>query len=167
MDIRRVRKGLLSRTSGMKHKAVMHMCLLRATAQVIAMLPPLTAGSPSVLLAVERANRMSPMTGEIDGGQRMTGTEVRAVFEELWPPGEMNRLCRPCGVIERQRTLHLAMLVRALVISAGTPGGADPADILRASLESEVPRVTRAAFDRWFDAPLERSMAALAQRALA
>jgi hypothetical protein len=56
------------------------------------MLPPLTAGSPSVLLAVERANRMPPMTGEIDGGQRMTGTEVRAGFEELWPPGEMNRL---------------------------------------------------------------------------
>jgi len=73
----------------------------------------------------------------------MTGTEVRAGFEELWPPGEMNRLCRPRGVIERQRTLHLAMLVRALVISVGTPGGTDQVDILRAYLESEVPRITR------------------------
>jgi hypothetical protein len=33
--------------------------------------------------------------------------------------------------------------------------------------EFEVPRVTRAAFYRWFDAPLERCMAALAERALA
>lgn len=107
------------------------------------------------------------MTGEIDGGQRMTGTEVRAVFEELLPQGEMDRLCRQCGVIERQRKLNLAMLVRAMVISAGTPGGAYQADILRAYLESEVPRVTRAAFYRWFDEPLERFMEALAQRALA
>ena len=97
----------------------------------------------------------------------MTGTEVRAVFEELLPQGEMDRLCRQCGVIERQRKLNLAMLVRAMVISAGTPGGAYQADILRAYLESEVPRVTRAAFYRWFDEPLERFMEALAQRALA
>ncbi len=30
-----------------------------------------------------------------------------------------------------------------------------------------MPRVTRAAFYRWFDAPLERCVAALAERALA
>jgi hypothetical protein len=64
------------------------------------------------------------MTGEMDGGQRMTGSEVRTVFEELLPQGEMDRLCRQCGVIARQRKLNLAMLVRAMVISAGTPGGA-------------------------------------------
>jgi hypothetical protein len=49
-----------------------------------------------------------------------------------------------------------------MVIAAGTPGGAYQADVLRAYLESEVPRVTRAAFSRWFDAPLERFMEALA-----
>jgi hypothetical protein len=107
------------------------------------------------------------MTGGIEGGQKMTGNEGRAVFEELLPQGEINRLCRQCGVIERQRKLNLAMLVRAMVMSAGTPGGAYQADILRAYLESEVPRVTRAAFYRWFDEPLERFMEALAQRALA
>jgi putative transposase len=97
----------------------------------------------------------------------MTGDEVRAVFEQMLPRDEMNRLCQQCGVIERQRKLNLAMLVRAMVISAGTPGGAYQADILRAYLESEVSQVTRAAFYRWFDEPLERFMEALAQRALA
>jgi putative transposase len=97
----------------------------------------------------------------------MTGEEVRAVFEQMLPQDELNHLCQQCGVIERQRKLNLAMLVRAMVISAGTPGGAYQADVLRAYLESEVPRVTRAAFYRWFDEPLERFMAALAQRALA
>jgi hypothetical protein len=97
----------------------------------------------------------------------MTGDEVRAVFEQILPQDALNRLCQQCGVIERQRQLNLAMLVRAMVIAAGTPGGAYQADVLRAYLESEVPRVTRAAFYRWFDEPLERFMEALAQRALA
>jgi hypothetical protein len=71
------------------------------------------------------------------------------------------------GVIERQRKLDLGTLVRAMVISAGTPGGAYQADVLRSYLESTVPRVARSAFYRWFDEPLERFMAALADRALA
>ena len=63
------------------------------------------------------------MTGAMDGGQRMTGSEVRTVCEALLPQGEMDRRCRQCRVIARQRQLNLAMLVRALVIAAGTPGG--------------------------------------------
>jgi hypothetical protein len=97
----------------------------------------------------------------------MIGAEVRQVFEAMLPQEEIDRLCQQCGVIERQRKLHLGMLVRAMVISAGTPGGAYQADVLRAYLECEVPQVTRAAFYRWFDAPLEQCMAALAERALA
>jgi hypothetical protein len=59
------------------------------------------------------------------------------------------------------------MLVWAMVMSAGTPGGACQADVLRSYLESEVPQVMRAAFYRWCDAPLEHFIEALAQRALA
>ena len=59
------------------------------------------------------------------------------------------------------------MLVRAMVISAGTPGGAYQADVLRSYLECAVPHVARSAFDRWFDEPREQCMEALAQRALA
>jgi hypothetical protein len=97
----------------------------------------------------------------------MTGDEVRQVFEAMLPQAERNRRCQPCGVIARQRTRHLGMLGRAMVMSAGTPGGASQADVLRAYLELAVPQVTRAAFYRWFDTPLEPWMAALAARALA
>jgi hypothetical protein len=97
----------------------------------------------------------------------MTGEDVRHVFEAMLPQDEIDRLCVQCGVIERQRKLHLGMLVRAMVISAGTPGGAYQADVLRSYLESEVPPVARSAFYRWFDEPLERFMAALAERAVA
>ncbi len=76
----------------------------------------------------------------------MTGEDVRQVFEAILPQEEIDRLCVPCGVIERQRKRHLGMLVRAMVISAGTPGGAYQADVLRASLECEVPPVGRSAF---------------------
>jgi len=97
----------------------------------------------------------------------MTGDEVRQVFEAILPQEEIDRLCEEFGVIERQRKLNLGMFVRAMVISAGTPGGAYQADALRSYLEFEVPRVARSAFYRWFDEPLERFMEALAQRVLA
>jgi hypothetical protein len=97
----------------------------------------------------------------------MTGDEVRQVFEAMLPQEEIDRLCQQCGVIERQRKLNLGMFVRAMVISAGTPGGAYQADVLRSYLEFEVPHVARSAFYRWFDEPLERFMEALADRALA
>jgi putative transposase len=96
----------------------------------------------------------------------MTGEDVREVFETILPPQDIERLCMQCGVIERQRKLHLGMLVRAMVMAAGTPGGAYQADILRSYLDFAVPRVARSAFYRWFDEPLEQFMAALADRAL-
>jgi putative transposase len=101
------------------------------------------------------------------GGADMTGEDVRQVFEAILPHQEMERLCAQVGLIERQRNLHLGMLVRAMVIAAGTPGGAYQGDVLRSSLEFEVPRVARSAFSRWFDKPLEQFMAALADHALA
>ena len=64
-------------------------------------------------------------------GANMTGEDVQQVFETILPQQDIERLCAQCGVIERQRKLHLGMLVRAMVIAAGTPGGANQADILR------------------------------------
>jgi len=97
----------------------------------------------------------------------MTGDEVRQVFEAMLPQAEIERLCQEFGVVQRQRKRNLGMFVRAMVISAGTPGGAYQADVLRSYLEFEVPHVARSAFYRWFDEPLERFMEALAERALA
>ena len=54
----------------------------------------------------------------------MTGDEVGQVFETRFPQEEIDRLCQPCGVIERPRKLDLGMVVRAVVISARTCGGA-------------------------------------------
>jgi len=62
----------------------------------------------------------------------MTGDEGREVFAAIWPQAASDRRCPPCGVIERQRQRHLGRCVRAMVISAGTPGGASPADGWRA-----------------------------------
>jgi hypothetical protein len=98
-------------------------------------------------------------------GAEMTGEDVREVFETILPQRDTERLCVQCGVIERQRKLHLGMLVRAMVIAAGPPGGAYQTDVLRSYLECAVPRVPRSAFYRWFDEPLEQFMAALADRA--
>jgi hypothetical protein len=97
----------------------------------------------------------------------MTGDEGREVFETMWPQAEIDRLCQPCGVSERQRKLDLGRFVRARVISAGTPGGAYQADVLRSYLACEVPPVARSALYQWFDAPLERFMEALVERAQA
>jgi hypothetical protein len=44
----------------------------------------------------------------------MTGEDVREVFETILPQQDIERLCVQCGVIERQRQLHLGMLVRAM-----------------------------------------------------
>jgi hypothetical protein len=100
-------------------------------------------------------------------GTEMTGEDVRQVWEAILPPQDIERVCRQGGVIERPRPLHLGMLVRAMVSAAGTPDGTDQADILRSSLAGEGPRGARSACYRWFDEPLERFRAALADRALA
>jgi hypothetical protein len=104
---------------------------------------------------------------ETPEGVGMTGEDVHNIFDARLPQEEIDRLCMQVGVIERQRQLHLGMLVRAMIISAGTPGGASQADVLRSYLEVAVPKVARSACSRWFDEPLERCMAALAERALA
>jgi hypothetical protein len=97
----------------------------------------------------------------------MTGEAGRQVCETRLPQDEIERLCQPCGVLARQRQRDLGRLVRAMVRSAGTPGGAYQAAVLRSYLECEVPRGARSAFSRWFDEPLERFLEALAERALA
>jgi hypothetical protein len=56
-------------------------------------------------------------------GAAMTGEDVHQVFEAILPQREIERLCAQCGVIERQRKLHSGMLVRAMIISAGTQAG--------------------------------------------
>jgi hypothetical protein len=51
-------------------------------------------------------------------GAAMMGEDVRQVFEVFLPQQEIERLCAQFGVIERQRKLHLGMLVRANLLMA-------------------------------------------------
>jgi hypothetical protein len=97
----------------------------------------------------------------------MTGDEVHQVCAAMRPQEARDRLGAPCDVIARERQLPLGRCVRALVSSAGTPGGASQAEGRRSSLACDVPRVARSACDRGFDAPLARCLAAWAARALA
>ena len=83
---------------------------------------------------------------ETPEGAGMTGADVHNIFDAILPQEEIDRLCMQFGVIERQRKLHLGMLVRAMIISAGIPGGAYQADVLRSYLEFEGPKVARSAF---------------------
>ena len=96
-------------------------------------------------------------------GETMTGAAGRQRFEARLLQDVMDRLCQPCGVIARRRTRPRGMVGRAMVMSAGTPGGAYQADVGRAYLECAGPRVTGAACERWFDQPRAAGLAAREQ----
>ena len=95
----------------------------------------------------------------------MTGEDVREGCETILPQQDLERLCMPCGVLERQRTRPLGMGVRALVTAAAPPGGASRADMRRSALACAGPRLAPSAFARGFDEPLAPCRAALANRA--
>lgn len=61
---------------------------------------------------------------ESSDGTEMTGEDARHVFEATLPKRDIERLCQQHCVIACQRRLNVRMLVRAMIISAGTPGGA-------------------------------------------
>jgi Transposase DDE domain len=146
---------------------MVHRCPLKLISRLIARLLRLDCQGTACSPGSRRFRRENTRVLKAQGGAEMTGEDVRHVLEAILPQEAIDRFCRECGVIERQRKLHLGMLVRAMVISAGTPGGAYQADILRSYLACEVPQVARSACYRWFDEPLERFMAALADVALA
>src|SRR4051794_12851411 len=98
--------------------------------------------------------------------QGLTADDVREVFETLLPSEELERLARELRVVERERKLQLALLVRSMVIAAGTPTGGRMADAVRVYLESGGKRVARSASYRWFDEELEALMDRLAKAAL-
>jgi hypothetical protein len=90
----------------------------------MATLRPLTPGAATCVTGPSTGPRKHRTRGSRAEGQAMTGDEVRHVVEAMVPQGEIDGLCAPCGGIERQRQLPLGMFVRAMVLSAGPPGGA-------------------------------------------
>lgn len=95
----------------------------------------------------------------------MTGDQLRTMLETILPEGEIAAAVRATGFQQRLRKLDAVALVRALVLSGGTPDGGRQADALRAYLEQDVPGVARGAFYAWFNEPLGTLMAHLGNRA--
>ena len=95
----------------------------------------------------------------------MTGDLLRTMLETILPEGEIAEAVRATGFQQRQRKLDAVALVRALVLSGGTPDGGRQADALRAYLEQGVPGVARGAFYAWFNEPLGKLMAHMGNRA--
>ena len=97
----------------------------------------------------------------------MKGSDVQRIFEAVLPAEEIESWAAEFKVVKRDRKLDVVALVRAMVISAGTPSGGIQADALRAYLDHDVPEISRSAFYQWFDESLERLMERIAERALA
>lgn len=97
----------------------------------------------------------------------MTGELLRTMLETILPEAEIAAGVRATGFQRRERKLDPVALVRALVLSGGTPDGGRQVDALRAYLEQGVPRVVRGAFYSWFNQPLGVLMSHMSDRATA
>ena len=95
----------------------------------------------------------------------MNGQLLCTLLETILPEQEIVDAVRATGFQQRQRKLDPVALVRALVLSGGTPDGGRQVDALRAYLEQGVPGVVRGAFYAWFNEPLGVLMAHMGQRA--
>ncbi len=97
----------------------------------------------------------------------MKGSNIQRIFEAVLPAEDIERWATELKVVKRDRKLDVVALVRAMVISAGTPNGGIQADALRAYLDHDVPEIGRSAFYQWFDESLEQLMERIAKGALA
>ncbi len=97
----------------------------------------------------------------------MNCDDVREIFETVLPQADIEKWADELGVVKRDRKLDVVALVRALVISAGTPTGGIQADALRAYIDYDVKPVARGAFYAWFTESLERLMERISAHAQA
>lgn len=97
----------------------------------------------------------------------MHGEQLKAMLEAVMPDGLIRETVRQLGFQQRQRKLDPVALIRALVLTGGTPSGGRQADALRAYLEQGASKVVRGTFYGWFNEKLGLLMADLGQRACA
>lgn len=99
--------------------------------------------------------------------QNMTGADVQEVFETILPDEALLEAIRAAGFEERERKRDALLLLRMMVVSASTGSGGRQAAVMRSYFEAGGPAVVRGSFYAWFGAPLERTMEAVRDRALA
>ncbi len=96
----------------------------------------------------------------------MDGETLRDTLEAIVPEADLEALARELRVIERDSKRDFMLFVRAMILAAGTARGGVQADAMRRYLDLRAPKVTRQAFYRWFDGPLEVFMERLAEKSL-
>lgn len=97
----------------------------------------------------------------------LRGCDVREIFETVLPNEALREAMDAAGFQQRERKLNGVMLLRSMVIAASTGHGGRQADAMKLYFEGGAPKVVRGGFYSWFGAPLERTMAAVRDRALA
>lgn len=97
----------------------------------------------------------------------MTGAEVKRTLTAILPGATIAELARAYGVVERAGKQDLELFVRSMILAAGDGRGGVQADVLRRYVQSTAPEVSRTAFYKWFNRPLEDLMADFASRAIA
>lgn len=97
----------------------------------------------------------------------MTGADVQEVFETILPDDALVEAMRASGLQERERKLNGLMLLRVMVLSAASGNGGRQAAVMRSYFDYGAPKVVRGGFYAWFGRPLERTMEAVRDRALA
>src|SRR5512133_2172146 len=97
----------------------------------------------------------------------LTGYDVKEIFEAVLPDEALRDAMDAAGFQQRERKLNGLALIRSMVIAAASGAGGRQADAMKVYIESGAPRVVRGGFYAWFGRPLERTMEAVRDRALA
>lgn len=97
----------------------------------------------------------------------MTGDDVKAVFETILPDEALMEAVRATGFQERERKMNALLFLRMMVVAAASGSGGRQADVMRIYFQAGGPKVVRGGFYGWFGEPLERTMEAVRDRALA
>jgi len=97
----------------------------------------------------------------------LAGSDVREIFEAVLPDEALRDAMAAGGFQQRERKLNGLMLLRSLIIAASTGNGGRQADAMKLYFDGGAPKVVRGGFYSWFGEPLERTMEAVRDRALA
>src|SRR3990167_6144041 len=103
----------------------------------------------------------------IDESQKLSGNQVREIFEAVLPDSALLEIIRKAKFEERSRKREAVALLRAMVIAAATGFGGRQRDVMRLYFENGAPRVVRGGFYAWFGEELEAAMQQVARRAIA
>lgn len=97
----------------------------------------------------------------------LKGTDVREIFESVLPDEALRETIEASGLQQRERKLNALVLIRSMIIAASSGNGGRQADAMKLYLQSGTPKVVRGGFYAWFGKPLELTLEAVRDRALA